>query len=109
MNTYSTSWVKCLSRDCEEYVEIQFPSETPLCINHQTYDTTPPVTPEDEAMYKINDTTQREFFERCKQLEQRVADETFQFASSNFGSHGKMIRWNKKFEMCSNCDDVTTC
>ena len=106
MNSYNSSWVKCLSRDCEEYVQIH---ETRLCINHRTYDTTPSVTPEEQDMFEMNDTTQREFFERCKQLQQRVAEETFQLASSNFKSHGKMVRWNKNFDLCSNCGDVTTC
>jgi len=104
------NWVKCLIQDCEAYVKTQFLHDTPLCVNHQMYDTTPSVTSdEDDEMFEMNDTTQLEFFERCKQLQQRVAEETFQLASSNFSSHSKMIRWNKKFEMCSNCDDVTTC
>lgn len=99
-SNYQGNWVKCFNKHCEEYVQPQLSYEMPLCSTHKTFDTTPSITTDE--MFEKNDTTQREFFERCKQLEKRVSEEILR-------THGKMVRWNKKFEMCSNCNDVSTC
>ena len=55
-------------------------------------------------MLRANDTTEKAFYARCNNLKERVVQLT-----AELNEHGKMIRWNKDFEMCCKCDDVTTC
>lgn len=99
----NSNFVKCAHLRCEEYVPRKSPRETPICSFHGTYDTTSPVTPEE-----MFDTTEQAFYERWKILEERVAELTAEL-NADKNKHGKMIRWNQHFEMCSKCDDVTTC
>ena len=106
MSSLNGNFVKCAHIRCEEYVQRKSPRETPLCSFHGTYDTTCHVTPEE--MFEIYDTTEKAFYARCKILEERVAELTADLNADKM-NHGKMIRWNKNFEMCSKCDDVTTC
>ena len=106
MASFNGNFVKCAHLRCEEYVQHKFPRETPLCSFHGTYDTTSPVT--SQEMFEIYGTTEQAFYERWKILEERVAELTAEL-NADKNKHGKMIRWNTNFEMCSKCDDVTTC
>ena len=78
----------------------------PLCTFHGTYDTISHVS--SEEIFEIYGTTQQAFYARCENLKERVAQLTTELKTDKM-NHGKMIRWNKNFEMCSKCDDVTTC
>ena len=102
----NNNFVKCAHVRCDEYVPRKSPKEVPLCSFHGTYDTTSPVTPEE--MFEMYGTTEQAFYERWKILEERVAELAAELNADKM-KHGKMIRWNQHFEMCSNCDDVTTC
>jgi hypothetical protein len=107
MTSLNGNFVKCAHIRCDEYVPRKSPKETPFCSFHGTYDTTSPVTPEE--MFEMYDTTQQAFYERCKILDELVAELAAKLNDDKKNKHGKMIRWNQNFEMCSNCDDVTTC
>ncbi len=103
MTSPNSHFVKCAHIQCDEYVSLQSPKETPLCSFHGTYNTTNTVT--SKEMLEMNNTTEQAFYARCNNLKTRVFDLTTELKRN----HGKMIRWNKNFEMCSNCGDVTTC
>ena len=72
MTSLNGNFVKCAHIRCDEYVPRKSPKETPLCSFHETYDTTSPVTPEE--MFEMYDTTQQTFYERCKILDELVAE-----------------------------------
>jgi len=98
-------FVKCLVKGCQEYGQKKFLKDTPLCPTHETH----PTRDNSKEMFDIHGTTQRDFLERSEKLTQSFAKVIAESKSSISGSHGKIIRWNKDFEMCSKCDDVTTC
>ena len=106
MSSQYSNFVKCAYIKCEEYVQRKSQKETPLCTFHGTYDTTNTITPEE--MVEMYDITEQAFYARCENLKERVAQLTAELKTDKM-NHGKMIRWNMKFEMCSNCDDITTC
>ena len=100
------NFVKCSHIQCEEYVPHHFQINTPLCSFHGTYNTTNTVT--SLEMLRANETTEKAFYARCNNLKEQVLGLTAELKGDKM-KHGKMIRWNNNFEMCSNCDDVTTC
>jgi hypothetical protein len=102
MSSLYDNFVKCAYIRCDEYVQHKSPKETPLCDFHGTYDTTDTVT--SAEMVEIYNNTEQAFYARCENLKERVAELT-----ADKMNHGKMRRWNKKFEMCSKCDNVITC
>jgi hypothetical protein len=104
MSSPNRIFVQCAHIQCDQYVPQQSPKEIPLCTFHRTHN--PTNTKTSKEILEAYDTSGREFFERCEILRQRVAQITAEFNSEK---HGKMIRWNKNFEMCSSCGDVTTC
>ena len=106
MSTLSGNFVKCAHIRCEEYVQHKSLNETPLCAFHGTYDTINTVT--SAEMLESNDTTEKAFYARCENLKKQVLKLTTELNADKM-NHGKMIRWNKNFEMCSKRNDVTTC
>lgn len=106
MSSRNSNFVKCAHIRCDEYVPSKSPKETPLCAFHGTYDTINTVT--SAEMLEANETTEKAFYGRCENLKKQVLKLTTELNADKM-NHCKMIRWNKNFEMCSKCNDVTTC